>query len=113
MSLPYRQQHLLRQISRTLHASDPHLSAMLAIFAALTADERMPTRERIRHRLPRPVRALACAAWAAVCLIGRAIMACGRTVRHAAGRGFAACRSAVGGSRRSAPHPPARHRESS
>ena len=35
MSLPYRQQHRLRQIAQTLHASDAHLSAMLTIFLML------------------------------------------------------------------------------
>ncbi len=111
MSLPYRQQHRLRQIAQALHASDAHLSAMLTIFAALTAGEQMPARERIKPRLPRAVRTLARAAWAAVCLAGRAIMACGRAVRHAAACGFAACRSAVGGPRHSAPPPHARHGE--
>jgi hypothetical protein len=111
MSLPYRQQHRLQQIAQTLHASDAHLSAMLTIFAALTAGEQMPAQERIRHRLPRTVRALARAARAAACLAGRAVMACGRTVRHAVGRGFAACRSAVVGPRHSALPPSAGHQE--
>jgi hypothetical protein len=111
MSLPYRQQHRLRQIAQTLHASDAHLSAMLTTFAALNAGEQMPAGERIRHRLPRTVRALARAAWAIACLAGRAVMACGRAVRRAAGRGFAAYRSAVSGPRHSALSPPARHQE--
>ena len=118
MSLPYRQQQRLQQIAQTLRASDAHLAAKLAIFAALTAGEQMPARERIGHRPPRAVRALARAvralaraAWASACLAGRAVMACGRTVRHAAGRGFAACRAVVGGPRHSALPPHAGNRE--
>ena len=50
MSLPYRQQRRLRHIGRVLRGSDPHLTAMLSIFARLTAGERMPAREQLGPR---------------------------------------------------------------
>lgn len=48
--LPYRQQRRLRRIGRVLRGSDPHLTAMLSIFARLTARERMPAREQLGPR---------------------------------------------------------------
>ncbi len=48
MSLPYRQQWQLRHIDNALRRSDPHLAAMLAIFARLTAGERTHDAERLR-----------------------------------------------------------------
>jgi hypothetical protein len=53
MSLNYRQQHQLYRIESRLLRSDPHLAAMLAVFARLSADQRMPAREQIATRLDR------------------------------------------------------------
>jgi hypothetical protein len=48
MSLPYRQERLLRRTDHALCQSDPGLASMLSIFARVTADERMPAREQLR-----------------------------------------------------------------
>jgi hypothetical protein len=53
MSLNYRQQHQLYRIESRLLRSDPHLAAMLAVFARLSADQHMPAREQIATRLDR------------------------------------------------------------
>lgn len=37
MKIPYRQRWLLRRMDRRLRRSDPHMAAMLAIFARLNA----------------------------------------------------------------------------
>ena len=46
MRFPYRQQWLLRRMNRSLCRSDPHLAAMLAIFARLTASEAITSQEQ-------------------------------------------------------------------
>jgi hypothetical protein len=51
MTLPYRQERLLRRTDRALSASDPHLAAMLSIFTRITLAERLPAREQLRSRL--------------------------------------------------------------
>ncbi len=55
MSLPYREERLLRRADRALCLSDPHLASMLSIFTRITAADRLPAREQLRSRL-----ALAC-----------------------------------------------------
>ena len=51
MTLPYRQERLLRRTDRALSESDPHLASMLSIFARITAAERLPAWEQLRPRL--------------------------------------------------------------
>ena len=51
MSLPYRQERILRRVDRALCQSDPDLASMLSIFAQVNAADRMPARERLRPRL--------------------------------------------------------------
>lgn len=51
MSLPYREERVLRRVDRALRQSDPDLASMLSIFAQLNAADRMPARERLRPRL--------------------------------------------------------------
>lgn len=46
MRIPYRQHWLLRRMNRSLCHSDPHLAAMLAIFARLNAGEVITSREQ-------------------------------------------------------------------
>jgi hypothetical protein len=46
MRIPYRQHWLLRRMNRSLCRSDPHLAAMLAIFARLNAGEVISSREQ-------------------------------------------------------------------
>ena len=46
MRIPYRQRWLLRRMDRMLRRSDPHMAAMLAIFARLAAGEAITSREQ-------------------------------------------------------------------
>ena len=88
MTLPYRQERLLRRTDRALCESDPHLASMLSIFARITAAERLPAWEQLRPGLTRawslllwPVAALA---FLVVFVAGggsRAAAACGAAVR--------------------------------
>jgi hypothetical protein len=55
MSLPARQQRVLDRIESPLHACDPYLRSMFAIFTKLTSDEEMPRLEELKSRsLPLP-----------------------------------------------------------
>jgi hypothetical protein len=81
MSLPFRQQRRLRGTRHALVISAPQLTSMLVIFARLYDGDTMPAHERVRHRLPGPVRALARAAWAFLRWCGRALAACSRLLR--------------------------------
>ena len=61
MTLPYREERLLRRVDHALRRSDPDLASMLSIFARLSAAEVMPAREQLRPpparaRLPQPAR---------------------------------------------------------
>jgi hypothetical protein len=66
MSLPARQERILGRTARSLHASEPHLTSMFAIFTKLARDEDMPRLEALdawslpfwgwRQRLTRPRR---------------------------------------------------------
>jgi hypothetical protein len=85
MSLPARQQRLLREIDDAACRSDPQLASMLAVFAELTAGEQMPGREQLQvPRLSRARAALMAAALAGAMLIIRAVRACGLALRSAA-----------------------------
>ena len=54
MSLPACQQRVLDRIEHSLHACDPRLRAMFAIFTKLTREEEMPRLEKLEPRwLPR------------------------------------------------------------
>ena len=48
MTLPYREERLLRRVDHALRRSDPDLASLLSIFARLNAAEAMPARERLR-----------------------------------------------------------------
>jgi Protein of unknown function (DUF3040) len=50
MSLNHRQLHRLHRIESGLLRSDPHLAAMLAVFAGLAAGERLPAWEQVPSR---------------------------------------------------------------
>jgi hypothetical protein len=50
MSLPARQQRVLDRIDDSLHACDPRLRPMFAIFTKLTREEGMPRLEELDHR---------------------------------------------------------------
>ena len=53
MSLNHRQLHRLHRIESGLLRSDPHLAAMLAVFAVLAAGERLPAWEQVPSRQDR------------------------------------------------------------
>src|ERR1700728_4620435 len=50
MTLPYRQERLLRRTDRALTESDPDLATMLSIFTRITVAERLPAWEQLRPR---------------------------------------------------------------
>ena len=88
MTLPYRQQKLLRRTDRALSVADPHLASMLSIFTQITGAERLPAREQLRSRLAWAWSALlwpvAAAAFIVVFVAGggsRAAMACSAAAR--------------------------------
>lgn len=66
MSLPAHQERILGRMAHSLHASEPHLASMFAIFTKLARDEDMPRLEALdasslpfwgwRQRLTRPRR---------------------------------------------------------
>jgi len=89
MTLPYRQERLLRRTDRALSESDPDLASMLSIFARITAAERLPAWEQRRHRLGWVGRAalwpVAAAAFLVVFAAGggsRAAIACSAAVQR-------------------------------
>jgi len=78
MSLPYHQQITLDQIERRLHAADPRLKSMFAVFHHSVRVEAMPAREIIR---PRSVRQLLAVCALIVALAGLVVL----SVRFAGG----------------------------
>ena len=58
MTLPYREERLLRRVDHALRRSDPDLASLLSIFARLNAAEAMPARERLRPQLSWALRGL-------------------------------------------------------
>jgi hypothetical protein len=66
MNLPARQERILGRMAHSLHASEPHLASMFAIFTSLARDEDRPRLEALnapllplwgwRQRLTRPRR---------------------------------------------------------
>ena len=47
MSMPTRQERILSRMAHSLHASEPHLTSMFAIFTKLARDEDMPQLEAL------------------------------------------------------------------
>jgi hypothetical protein len=90
MSVPYRQARALRRIDRRLGRSDPHLAAMLTIFARLYASEVIVSTEQARH--------VRLSAWPAMAVAGAA--ACARWLFRRAASACAAARRRLSGNRR-------------
>ena len=90
MTLPSRQERMLRSADRALSRSDPHLASMLSIFARLTADERIPAREQLRAP---PARAWRVLLWPAAAAAYLVILAAGGGT-SAARRAATACAAA-------------------
>jgi hypothetical protein len=91
VSLPCRQQRILREIDKAVSRCDPRLVSMLAIFARLAAGEQLPGREQLQTPASR---VLAAAATIAT-LIGRAASACARQLRLVITAGTGAATSLV------------------
>jgi hypothetical protein len=89
MSFPFRQRWLLRHMTRSLCKSDPHLAAMLAIFARLNAGETVASKEQAASPGVRAWRGLA-RLCRAITRAAAALLACaGWVFRRAAGAGDA------------------------
>ena len=58
MTLPYREERLLRRVDHALCRSDPDLALMLSIFTRITASEMLPAWEQLRPRVTWAWRAL-------------------------------------------------------
>jgi hypothetical protein len=96
MYIPYHQRRLLRRAERGLRRSDPHLAAMLMIFARLYARETLVSPEQ-------PVRVRA-AAWllsAVVCLAG-GVSGAARALSRRVAAAWGAVRDRLGGGQRRA-----------
>src|ERR671934_2575712 len=89
LRIPYRERWLLRRLNRSLRRSDPHLAAMLAIFARLHAGEVITSVEQAMSPDARACRGLA---WLAVSAarLAAVLMAAGRILV----RGARACATA-------------------
>ena len=90
MTLPYRQERLLRRADHALRRSDPYLASMLSIFAQLTAAEAMPAAEQLR---PQQAWALRFLLWPAAAVVGHVVFAAGWAARG--GRAFGAASRAL------------------
>jgi len=117
MTLPGRQERLLRRVDRALCRSDPHLASMLSVFARLTAAERMPARERLRpppararHVLLRPLAAavivVVFAAGGGASAVRRAATACMRCAQRVRGVRMVSPAAAAQPAARPGPAPP-------
>jgi Protein of unknown function (DUF3040) len=70
MTLPYREERLLRRVEHALCRSDPDLASLLSIFARLNRAEGMPARERLRPQPGWAWRVLLCPVAAIAFLVG-------------------------------------------
>jgi len=86
MTLPYREQRLIRRVDRALRRSDPDLASLLSAFEWRNAAEAMPARERLRPRMSWAWCVLLSPVVAVACLVA----AVGFLVVFAAGGGLAA-----------------------
>ena len=86
MTLPYREERLLRRVDQALRWSDPDLASLLSVFARLNAAEAMPARERLR---PQPRWAWRVLLWP-VAAVASLVAALAFLVVFAAGGGLTA-----------------------
>jgi hypothetical protein len=92
MRIPYRQQWLLRRTNRRLRRSDPHLAAMLGIFARLYAGEAIISREQAASPAARLWRRLIRLAVMVACTAAGVIACTRRTARRTARAWATICR---------------------
>lgn len=95
MNLPFRQFRQLRGLERGLRRSEPHLVAMLAIFARLNAGEMITSREQALPTAARAGRVMAVLAGAVA-----SMAAAGRWLLSLAARACTAVRRRFSGSAR-------------
>ena len=88
MTLPHRQERVLRRADHALRRSDPYLASMLSIFAQLTAADAMPAGEQLRSQQTWALRVLLWPTAAAAFIVAfaadggtRAARACGAASR--------------------------------
>ena len=81
MQFPYRRQWVLRRIGGDLRRSDPHLAAMLAIFARLTAGEVITSEEQSTSSGACAWRGLIWLGWATAHVAAALIACAGRMLR--------------------------------
>ena len=86
MTLPYREEQLLRRVDHALCRSDPHLASLLSIFAQLNAAEAMPAGERLRPQPSWPWRVLL---WPVAAIVFLAMFMVDGELRPAAASGAA------------------------
>ena len=96
MSIPYRERRLLWQRARALRAADPHLAAMLAVFAQITATEVLPATEQIRSRWPRRLLALITVATGVAAGVARHAVRLIRAAARGVRRGTVSCATGLG-----------------
>lgn len=87
MRISYRQHLVLRRTGRRLRQSDPHLAAMLAIFARLAAGEAIISTEQMK---PHGIRGWRLVALLAAAVAGLVTLA-GLVFRRAASASAAVC----------------------
>lgn len=80
-----RQRWLLRRMNRSLCRSDPHLAAMLAMFARLNADEAITSKEQAASSIARAWRGLAWLGRAITCMVAGLIACAGWVFRRVTG----------------------------
>ena len=103
MSLTHHERHQLYRIEASLLRSDPQLSALLAVFARLSAGQRMPTWEQLATRLDR-IRLAAAMIAQATTMIAQAITATAAAVGFLAAA-ISTLLSAIVGRRARQPQP--------
>jgi hypothetical protein len=86
MTLPYRQERLLRRADRALTESDPDLASMLSIFAQIASPDRLPAWEQLGARLNR---ALSVLLWPVAAIVFLAMFMVDGELRPAAASGAA------------------------
>jgi hypothetical protein len=92
MTLPLRQERLLRRTDRALSQSDPDLATMLSIFARITASDGLPAWEQLRPGL---TRALSVLLWPLAAIVFLAFFIADGELRPATACGAAVKRRAL------------------
>jgi hypothetical protein len=92
MTLPYRQERLLRRADRALTQSDPDLASMLSIFARIASPDGLPAWEQLGERL---TRALSVLLWPVAAIVFLAVFIADGELRPATACGAAVRRRTV------------------